>query len=140
MWLQVLRTRVSPPRCQCSTVQRMASGPSQPTQQQGRAWAALTENAALARELTQSEAASLVRELIPRLDQLPFQDLEEVAYLLWQAHSICEHADRRARLSALPGSSRRRSRSPAVQPCSASADSSGLGVAADPTVPVQQQP
>ena len=114
----------------------MASGPSQPTQQQGRASAALPENGALARELT----ASLMRELIPRLDQLPLEDLEEVTYLLWHAHSICEHADRRARLSALPGSSRRRSRSPAVQPCSASADSSGLGVAADPTVPVQQQP
>ncbi len=52
----------------------------------------------------------------------PLEDLEEVSYLLWQAHDICEGADPTV-LSALPGSGRRRSRSPVVRPPQTATDS-----------------
>ena len=71
-----------------------------------------------------------MRELIQRLDRLPLEDLEEVSYLLWQAHDICEGADPTV-LSALPGSGRRRSRSTVVRLPQTATDSHGLWIAAD---------
>ena len=74
-----------------------------------------------------------MRKLIQLLDGLPLEDLEEVSYLLWQAHDICERADPTV-LSALPGSGRRRSRSTVVRLPQTATDSHGLWIAADPTV------